>query len=305
MSKYGGLLNVEDEDYGYHNLSQKLNPDIPYDKLKPWGCLIHPDEIRKVWFFGNGKFLSTGGATFTNYQLKNWADMFIQSFGEMIQWHVYPKLFRHRPVTVEGAYNAPIEEYANYDDAYDFNQMLSNYNSHVVILRNKPVHRVLKWVLTNPYNASQIIDLTKRMAIRHNTGTIRSTYLLASHAASAFGNLTIPVNQYRLNGMQSLPNAYLVDYSVGYESARHVPKELVTVIVKELAASIMSAYGDGIVAGAASYSTSLSGISESLSTTMSATSSYFGARILQFTNENKEWLKQFKAKYTGMRMGFI
>ena len=67
----------------------------------------------------------------------------------------------------------------------------------------------------------------------------------------------------------------------------------------------MATYGDGKFAAVASRSVGLAGISESISTTMSATSAAFGARILQYQKEIKEWLAVNKQKYSRTSIGVL
>ena len=67
----------------------------------------------------------------------------------------------------------------------------------------------------------------------------------------------------------------------------------------------LASVGDGLLAGFSSSSISLDGLSESFSSTQSATSAYFGARIKQYQDEIKEWLKTNRYKFSNIPLGFI
>ena len=65
----------------------------------------------------------------------------------------------------------------------------------------------------------------------------------------------------------------------------------------------MNIYGDGKLAAIASRSVNLNSVSESINTTLSATSATFGARIIQYQKEIKAWFAQNRAKYSRTPFG--
>lgn len=303
MSEFGGFLNEENENYDYQELSLKLNPDKPPEK---WGCLIHPDEVRKLLMYGNGRFISVNGDTISDYQIKNWIDQTVNAFSSLLNHDIYPRLFRHRPIyTNQNFKDREIEDFAEWEELYDYNVNEAQY--HFVKLRHFPVHRVHKWEFLNPVYGNKILDLTPRMTIKHDSGIIRSTYFYSA-AIGMGGYQAIPISAFRLIGGTReipVPGVYAIDYSTGYDKASRVPKELIEQIQKLMIIALSSAYGDGVVAGVANYSTSVSGVSESLGTTMSATSAFMGARIQQLYNELKDWIQRNKVKYTGIQIGVL
>ena len=70
MPTYAGTLNSQNEDYEYHDLGQRITPGQP----TPLGCLLHPDELRKIIFVGNSMLVTVNGQQIQDYQLKNWVD---------------------------------------------------------------------------------------------------------------------------------------------------------------------------------------------------------------------------------------
>ena len=311
MSNYGGKLNEENEDYGYHNLGIKVDPWdmnpmtgqlIPHSRPpKEWGCLIHPDECRRILFLGNGKLITTGGDQLTDYQLKNWIDMTVESFSQQIQFDIYPRLYRHRPLPSQMP--REIEPYAEWDDLYDYQPSEANY--FFLKLRKKPLLKLHKWLLAFPFTGSSYVDLTKQAIPRYYQGILKAVFVRVPWSNVA--PLQTGINAWRgiMHGYAQLPGGYQVDYTTGFETADRVPAELKEQILKLFTVNVMSSYGDGIIGGMANYSTSVSVLSESVGTTMSATSAFFGARIQQLTGELKEWWKQRRGAYGGVTMGMM
>lgn len=303
---YQGNLNNENEDYSYKELSQKLDPKAP---IREWGCLIHPDEIRKIFHYGNSRFVSINGDTFTDNQIKNWIDQTVIVFQNLLNHDIYPRLWRVRPQAGQDpieVYNS-IEPFAEFDDSYEFK--FSEANFHQLKLRHRPVFKIFKWHLISPYSGQVLMDLTSRVIANYYSGILKSTYLLPHAMYGGFEyNPSMSIAQYRTFFSSSgiaIPGAYIVEYSTGYPHANHVPKELVEQIQKLITCAIASAYGDGITSGISNYSISLSGISESIGTTRSSGSTMFGARINQLMDEVKTWIEKNKIKYSGIKVGVL
>jgi hypothetical protein len=90
---------------------------------------------------------------------------------------------------------------------------------------------------------------------------------------------------------------YAIDYDVGYETSDDIPMDLREAIGKNAAISLLNIIGDGLLSGFSSSSLSLDGMSESFSSTQSATSAYFGARIKVYEEELREYLKAARNKF--------
>lgn len=311
MSQFGGQLNIENEDYEYHNLGQKIDPwdiDPSNGKLiehnrppKEWGCILHPDEVRRVLFVGIGKLITTSGDQLTDYHLKNWIDITVESFQKQIQFDIYPHLYRHRPLPQEDP--RIIEPYAEWDDLYDYNPTEANY--FFLKLRRKPLLKLHQWTLAFPFTGNKYVNLTKQAIPKYWQGILKAVFVRVPW--SNIAPVQTGINAWRgiMHGYAQLPGGYQVDYTTGFENASRVPQELKEQIMKLLTINVMSAFGEGIIGGVASYSTSVSVLSESVSTTQSATSAFFGARILQLSNEMKEWWKVRKSAYGGVTMGML
>ena len=95
-----------------------------------------------------------------------------------------------------------------------------------------------------------------------------------------------------------MPNYWKMKYVSGFDL---VPPDLIEAIGKMAAICIFHPLGDLILgAGIASASLSLDGLSQSVSTTSSATNAGYGSRILGYTNDLKQAIPRLKATYKGI-----
>jgi hypothetical protein len=308
MSGYEGQLNSQNEDYGYSDLAIKVYPEKAKDPIPPkWGCLFHPDEARRIMFLGNEPLMTTRGTQLENFQLKNWIDQTVLSFQDQIEWDIYPRLWRHRPTAysqgrIDLSIDGMIEDFAEWEDLYDFDATKSS--RFLVRLRRKNVARVHKWILQSPWTGSTLIDLKERMTPKYKMGLLEAVFVRTPWANLA--PQTIGLQAWRgLGSNQGFPSAYQIDYTTGYDHANRVPRELKEIITKFFTICVMSSFGDGIIGGVANFSTSVGVVHESLGTTMSATSAFFGARIKQLSDEIKDWWKQSKGRYSGIKFGAL
>ena len=98
---------------------------------------------------------------------------------------------------------------------------------------------------------------------------------------------------------------YAIDYDAGFETSDDIPQDLRQIIAKVAAVSLLNIIGDGLMSGFSSSSLSMDGLSESFSSTQSATSAYFGARIKVYQDEIENYINQNKNKFGHMIIGAI
>lgn len=100
-------------------------------------------------------------------------------------------------------------------------------------------------------------------------------------------------------GNSRIPNYWQVTYKTGFEK---IPSDIIAVIGKLAAISIFHIMGDLILgtAGIASQSVGIDGLSQSISTTSSATNAGYGARILGYVNDLKEEMPRLRMYYKGI-----
>lgn len=99
---------------------------------------------------------------------------------------------------------------------------------------------------------------------------------------------------------QYIPNYWEVKYLTGFTE---VPADLLNVIGMTAAINVFHIAGDLILgAGIASYSLGVDGLSQSISSTSSATNAGYGARIIGYQDQIKKTLPTLQAKYGGFNV---
>lgn len=98
-----------------------------------------------------------------------------------------------------------------------------------------------------------------------------------------------------------IPDVFRVDYTAGFPKGQ-VPHELRELVGKVASFGPLNVAGDLVVgAGIAAQNISIDGISTAVSTTQSATSSGYTARLLQYRREIKDILGDLRRYYKGVR----
>ncbi|HCB04523.1 MAG TPA: hypothetical protein DEQ43_09805 [Nocardioides bacterium] len=98
-----------------------------------------------------------------------------------------------------------------------------------------------------------------------------------------------------------------VSYTAGFDGTTYpIPAEIKMAIGHLASMLPLDTAGDLIAgAGIASYSTTMDGLSESVSTTSSATNSGYGARILSYQNQLKANMAGLKKRYLGPQVAVL
>jgi len=135
-----------------------------------------------------------------------------------------------------------------------------------------------------------------------NDGISYQRYIdIVPTAASVSGNVDVVflgmTSQIGLRRFSQIPNYWNVQYKTGYDK---IPYDILNVIGKLAAINIFNVLGDIALgtAALASYSLSLDGLSQSISTTQSATNAAYGARILTYKKDVEESYKRLKKVYS-------
>jgi len=297
------------------------NPDITSDYHAPkWGFLVSPDELRYDELFGNQLIAEADSQSITDEQLLDYARIAIRFLEVELNIDILPRRIRYdNPIGEDGSE----EQRTDYDDTSYTSKMNRKQLNELYIkesgypyrtiaarkecrikLRRRPVRDVLTAKFVDPYYSRTIIDLMPYRIIKKNfTGAcyFRPRQLLSR--SNAYGYLW---TNYLANPFyRDLQNIFLIDYETGYTNCQDVPDEFRNIIKKIAAVTLMNIYGDGKLAAIASRSVGLGSVHESISTTLSATSATFGARIIQYQKEIKEWLSQNRQKYSRTIIGSL
>jgi hypothetical protein len=98
---------------------------------------------------------------------------------------------------------------------------------------------------------------------------------------------------------------YAVDYTAGYENSDEIPIDLREVVGKIAAVSLLNIIGRGLMSGFSSSSLSMDGVSESFSSTQSATSAFYGADIKEYKDDIEHYITANKMKFGHVPMGAL
>ena len=94
-----------------------------------------------------------------------------------------------------------------------------------------------------------------------------------------------------------IPNYWRVRYLTGFTE---IPADLLNIIGKVASINVFHIAGDLILgAGIASFSLGIDGLSQSISSTSSATNAGYGARVIAYQEDVKKLMPILKAKYGG------
>lgn len=185
-------------------------------------------------------------------------------------------------------------------ERYDYYR--NDYQAWTFIrLRQAPVISVasvkVKWpsdatVIEFPSNWIQLRADVGQVNIVPTAGTLSQVMLTA-------GGSFLPLIAA---GRDFVPNILEVDYTAGFAEGE-VPMDLRETIGKIASFGPLNIAGDLIAgAGIASQSVGIDGLSQSISTTSSATNAGYGARLIQYEKELKQILPVLRRYYKGIRL---
>jgi hypothetical protein len=108
------------------------------------------------------------------------------------------------------------------------------------------------------------------------------------------------MNQIGLMSFQQVPQYWNIQYITGFSK---IPYDLLNVVGMMAAIPLLGIAGDLILgAGIASQSVSIDGLSQSISSTSSATNSGYGARVIQYQKSIKDSLARISRHYKRFRV---
>lgn len=282
------------------------NPD--FTSNDGWGAIITSDELRYVYAFGN-ELIAPNAQTITDDTLKWYIDNAISSVEFDFKIKILKRVYKYRPPITETRTDlSGLTEDVDfeYEDAYDFDSKLVNEYLFIK-LRKRPIVSVEN-VIWKDIAGGNILNLTDWMRLNHEKGSIQFFPNKGglSNVPLILGNSFPLWNVYSVRG--NYPDSFYIDYTAGLQNVKSFMKkwkELREIVGKLAAVSLLADYGDGRSPGLASSSVSLAGISESYSTTQSATNALYGARILQYNKELSTFYKKNKDRYSGVLLGAL
>lgn len=298
------------------------NPDITSDFLAPgWGQLVTYDELRYDELFGNPMIAESDSQTITDDQLNDYARVSIAYIEMELNIDILPRRIRYEdPIGADG--NAVVR--TDFDDtaylaAYKTQKQLmalyireTGYPYRIVParhecfvkLRRRPVRNVLTATLTDPFHGSTLVDLMPYRIVKKGFSGI--CYFRPRQISGVVTSFNQIWSMYLISpAYRDMQDVFKIDYETGYANCQDVPDSLRYIVKKISAITIMDILGRGKIAGISSRSVSLNAVSESISTTQSATSSYFGAHILAQQKLINEWFAQNRSKFSRTMIGYL
>lgn len=261
-----------------------------------WGTAVTTDDIRMTYLWGTD-FKATNGQSFTDEQIQYFIDASTDELARMLDVTIKKKRIRNKAAErglVKG------DDYDVDEAPYDFKfSRISRYG--MIKTRQRPILKLHKLTLLSRLSSAK--DFTKTTIVDGSKGILKlmerpikpsETSSGIQTAIGMYGNQTMEAHLF-----------YAIDYDAGYENSDEIPSDLRQIIGKHAAVSMLNIIGDGLMSGFSSSSLSMDGISESFSSTQSATSAYFGARIKEYKEDIDNYIKANKNKFSNMAIGSI
>ena len=290
-----GQTEVEKIGYTFDNYSPPSGE---------WGKLYTADDMRYTMLFGiDSVAADVAESTFTDVQFDQLVLEAMGEFEDYLTMDIRKKIYKTNPGSslVRSRLWREGVDYTHEEDdyAYDFTQWS---NQGFLRLRHGPIISVDRAIWKNLVNG-EIMDLIENNWIRVD----KKSWTINAYPTGGFtyGPYSVygPIWTRAVGGRYA--QGFEIDSTCGFETSDFVPEGLRSTVAKYATIKALAVVGDGLLAGFSSQSVSLDGLSESFSSTQSATSAFFGARIKQYSDEIKEWFKHNRYKYSPIPMSFV
>jgi len=268
-----------------------------------WGVPVTADDIRYTYMFGID-MSAQNGQNFSNSAFDYYINAALEQFETYLGIVIRRRKILTQPastLTQERYWNANVD-YTHEDDPYPFDPDIWRDGYGGMRLNFFPVIEITRAELYTETDAL-LMDLLDQEWIRLDKASGHVS-LFPKTGVEALGPFTQGSAFLRSRYTRGYPHGFKFDYEAGWKNSDFIPNDLREVIAQFATIMALNSVGDGLLAGFSSSSISLDGLSESFSSTQSATSSYFGARILSYTKHITEWLKLNKYKYN-MPLAFV
>ena len=300
------VVDPKPEDYAFTCWTKFGVPDavgysfnnykVPEGK---WGTIVTPDDCRYTFLWGTD-FKATNGSMFTDEQIQWFIDAATAEMARQLNITIIKKRIKSM-VTVEQKHLVKGADYDDEETPYDFSyRKIQRYG--MIQTKQRPILNVTRCTLINK-GQNDDVDLLPSVVPDKKNGVIKflkrpwkpsDTWTGINDAICRFGAETWNPHLF-----------YAIDYDAGFETSDEVPQDLRHMIGKMAAISLLNVIGDGLMSGFSSSSLSMDGVSESFSSTQSATSSYFGARIAVYKDDVKNYINENKFKFGFFRVGSL
>lgn len=261
-----------------------------------WGTAVTPDDCRYTYLWGTD-FKATNGEFFTDEQIQFFIDEATRYLERVLNINIVKARIKSIPDERNLVKN---KDYDIEEPLYEFSfRKIQRYG--MIQTKHRPILSVDKVDLV--HRSGDTTNLLSESYIDKQKGIIKFLGRPYKQSDTTIG-INTALGRY---GNETLRNYlfYSVDYTVGYENSDAIPSDLRQIIAKVAAISLLNIIGDGLMSGFSSSSLSMDGISESFSSTQSATSAYFGARIAVYQKEVQEYIKENKYRFGFLPIGTL
>jgi len=254
-------------------------PSLQFDILfkKNEGLIISPQELLELYFYGI-KIESKDGTEISNQVLAT----YIESAQREIEKYLNIKLV---PQIIEEDKDFTREDFVHFNYLRTSYLMVKPISLFGFFADTKQIEYPVEWLSARKTSDGELFH--------------RHLYVIpGAKQAEVFPVIFsgITPHLYFL-GQPTLPNYWKIRYKTGFDT---VPKDLLEIIGKLAAIKLFHILGDLILgAGIASTSLGIDALSQSISTTSSATNAGYGARIIGYVEDIKRSLEKVKNTYKG------
>ena len=264
-----------------------------------WGTVLTPDDFRYTYLWGTD-FKATNGSSFTDEQVQYFIDAAVTEMERRLNITIRKRRIKCEDVIEKNHLKRKVD-YDDEETPYDFSyRKIQRYG--MIQTKQRPLLKVTRCMLLNKGHNDDD-DLLPSTVLDKKNGVIKflkrpfkpnDTWKGICEAISPFGAETWNSHLF-----------YSVNYEAGYETSDDIPEDLRHNIGLMIAISLLNVIGDGLMAGFSSSSLSMDGVSESFSSTQSATSATFGARIMEYRKELEDYIQANKFKFGFFRVGAL
>jgi len=261
-----------------------------------WGEVVTADDVHYTYLWGVA-FKASDGTPFQDSQTRFFINAATREVARRLNITIKKTRICFSPEKrglVKG------KDYDEEESFYPFNVAKISRQGFIAT-RKKPIVDVTKLDLFSANNSvthlldSTILDKTKGLI-----KFFKAPYRMSDTQKGIWQSLSPYGASFAFSNL-----FYGIDYIAGYECSDDVPDDLREIIAKQSAVSLLNIIGDGLISGFSSSSLSMDGLSESFSSTQSATSAYFGARIKVYEEEIESFIKENKRKFGHLIMGVV
>ena len=263
-----------------------------------WGTVLTPDDFRYTYLWGTD-FKATNGSMFSDEQIQYFIDAAITEMERRLNITIRKRRIKCEDIIEKNHLKRKID-YDDEETPYDFSyRKIQRYG--MIQTKQRPILNVTRCTLINKTESN--VDLLPTVVPDKKNGVLK--FLKRPYKPSdTWDGISTSISRY---GSETFNNHlfYAVDYDAGYETSDDIPEDLRHNIGLMIAISLLNVIGDGLMAGFSSSSLSMDGVSESFSSTQSATSATFGARIMEYKKELDDYIQANKFKFGFFRVGSL